>query len=416
MACDRRFVEPVAESFVCGVCLDVMRNPVSGCVEGHCFCHDCVKAVDKCPICCDPYNGSFVKNRPADDYIQAHTVLCKYGPDEPDDGQPCAKKRRKKDKKRSDGSDAEASDPPPHCVWRGPLSGLQQHLNTNCPFQPIPCKFTAIGCNAVTERHLMAKHEQECDYRPQPCEACKREFPHRELQNHMEECEEAAVGCALCHQEVARKNMQQHTRECCGEAEIACEFAAVGCEEKVKRKDVGKHAKHFSARHMSLMAAVMAGVKEELRKEKEENTVLTERVKKLERGVQQLHAENGAHIVWKLSPAEVKAELPSPPQAWAANLYSEYCADRDGVKWRLQLQVNKDYPAQVGLYVGPDRVPGSKKEYKVTLKQPPKIMESCWKWDSTVARGQLCFVSYGDLVASDSIEFEAKVYDCVHGE
>lgn len=398
MADNRRFVDAVPSSFQCGVCLEVMRDPVSGCQEGHCFCLECIKELSNCPMCRAPYDhNSFVKNRPAEDYIQALTVMCKHGPESP-----------AADDEISGVCNAFAdivkinSNPPPRCSWRGPLADLQHHLNTVCLFHPTPCSFAASGCSVTMERRLLPNHERECDYRPCPRDECVQDLPASALPQQMHKAA-PLLQCFLCHLEIPRKEWSSHAIHSCPEAKVACEYAAFGCNKQIKRKDAARHAHKHAPYHVSLVAGRLQNMEG--------------KVKRLENKVQQLAEAGGAHITLQLTPRQLKQALPCPPPTAVAVLHSEWYADRDGVSWRLSLQVSTIHPGRVYMYVESDIVPCGRKSMIVSLKTAHLKR----KWDEHSLQ-VWPFVAYADLVSKPKgcsshgqglIEFGVKVYDCV---
>ena len=106
------------------------------------------------------------------------------------------------------------------CEWEGEVGGLQKHANS-CPKQPWKCQY----CKFASTYDVQANHEEHCTQYPTPC-------PNK--------CE---VGT------VPRCNVESHCKKCPLEL-VSCEFADVGCDVKIARRDLRKHMEESQQQHI----------------------------------------------------------------------------------------------------------------------------------------------------------------------
>lgn len=104
--------QPVDESYLCPICMDVLRNAVSVCSEGHLFCKACISSAvqrtGRCPLCRSKIKAcNFHKVRLLNDAISQFVVKCETS--------------------RTYNGYTET------CPWTGPLRDLAEHRNHHCP-------------------------------------------------------------------------------------------------------------------------------------------------------------------------------------------------------------------------------------------------------------------------------------------
>lgn len=148
----------VDEDLICPICNKVLETPSSSRC-GHIFCDQCLgKATEKCIDC--PKCG------------QALTPIA---------------------------NDAEKEAEELLAARLGKLS--------------IRCTHQSHGCTAVLAWLDLDQHaENECQYRPVPCEnrGCGEKHPLNILEEHMESCDHRIVECKVCKTRLPRKDMPAH--------------------------------------------------------------------------------------------------------------------------------------------------------------------------------------------------------------
>ena len=192
-----------------------------------------------------------------------------------------------------------------NCWWRDELSKLPRHLSTfcpqrenveslekcpsgcgkmikmgeievhreKCPLEEVTCMLQGpnennevVTCGQRLLRHELPIHEKICPFRIFECKFCKKASTYVSItgqtqtdikqpkkppeRGHYAECPDYPLSCKnKCRSgEIRRADMEQHLRECPLET-IQCEHWEEGCQEMVRRKDMGGHLKAFKKQH-----------------------------------------------------------------------------------------------------------------------------------------------------------------------
>ena len=131
------------------------------------------------------------------------------------------------------------------CEWEGTVGTLQEHV--------VKCGFTLVHCpneceNEEKVRQLMRKDldrhlETECPNRDYECEHCGEEGTYANItQVHDATCEKKMVPCPNddCTDTIKHQNRKKHLNTCIF-TEVTCKYRRLGCEAKMKRKDIPEH-------------------------------------------------------------------------------------------------------------------------------------------------------------------------------
>ncbi|CAI8041297.1 TNF receptor-associated factor 5 [Geodia barretti] len=129
---------------------------------------------------------------------------------------------------------------PGGCQWVGQLGNLRYHV-AGCPKQPWTC----VYCNHTGYKEEEGEHNETCDQLPVPC-------PNG--------CEVGAV---------PRCQLDQHRLVCLSE-EVACEYAALGCTKRLRRRDVGGHMEEGKMEHLVNMCAANLTLTRQLKEKLDE--------------------------------------------------------------------------------------------------------------------------------------------------
>ncbi|CAI8024452.1 TNF receptor-associated factor 4 [Geodia barretti] len=191
-----------------------------------------------------------------------------------------------------------------NCWWRDELSKLPRHLNTcpqrenmeslekypsGCgklikmgeieahretyPLEEVTCNLQGpnennevVTCGQGVLRLELPIHEKICPFRTFECKFCKKASTYVSItgqahtdvkqpkkppeRGHYAECPDYPLSCKnKCRSgEIRRADMEQHLGECPLET-IQCEHWEEGCNEMVRRKDMGGHMKAFKKQH-----------------------------------------------------------------------------------------------------------------------------------------------------------------------
>ena len=248
------FVEPVStDDYGCSICLSIVDEPViCGRTEGCAtlYCSRCMsKALEtkkQCPFCSHPITGKPQKSLQLKNSIQKLDVHCIHADLNGDKTGEGGQKRK-----------AEAVDPTV-CSWRGKYSELATHLGNDCPGTEVSC--SNAGCPAMVPRGRLEEHGAECSFRREPCEHCGELALRSAMAKHIDEnCQRAPVRC-VCGSSVPRSAFAAHEVSC-PEVACGCQYADLGCGERIKRKDLMKHMESAAEAHNALLLREVVGLR-----------------------------------------------------------------------------------------------------------------------------------------------------------
>ena len=273
-----QFESSVGRDYECGICYCIADEPVNcgrheGCAA--LYCSSCLSMAlhtkRQCPTCSHPIPGNPIKNMPMKNLILAKTVFCLHNKskDAPAagvagavaaDGAAAAAAAAGAGTRGGKKRKAAALDPAV-CEWRGKYSELATHLGKDCPGVEVGC--ANAGCSAKVLRCRLEEHGAECDFRREPCEHCGEQVLRSAMANHIEEdCQRAPVECD-CGKSFPRAAFAAHEASC-PEVYCPCEYADLGCEEEVKRKDLPQHMDSAAKAHNSLLLRKVLGLQSQV--------------------------------------------------------------------------------------------------------------------------------------------------------
>ena len=151
------------------------------------------------------------------------------------------------------------------CPWSGTLQELEPHLDPvlgSCQHVHTKCP----SCEQFVPKNKLDQHSSsECSMRPHFCQHCSYKASYREIvEHHLPECKYVPVQCPnLCGVSCDREMIEDHMRICRLD-EVECEFRDVGCDERLKREDLERHARENSLKHIVLTAKVVKELKGKL--------------------------------------------------------------------------------------------------------------------------------------------------------
>jgi hypothetical protein len=242
------FIGGADEEFLCGICMDILRDPHSCCKEGHTYCLTCITDALKlnrhCPTCRQSFVGtsSLVKNRAIQNMIDKSTVGCPHGESRSNKTQEPLCKRIKTELSASSFSSA-------CCSWQGLYKDLSKHLDNDCELAVCDCPLQ--GCLEKMMRKDLSDHQRVCPNRTVTCHRCGSIDQALAAESHEEVCPEVEIVCSNteirngttvdeCKQEYKRKDAALH-ESVCKLAVVDCVYAPFGCMDKCLRKDMNQH-------------------------------------------------------------------------------------------------------------------------------------------------------------------------------
>ena len=129
------------------------------------------------------------------------------------------------------------------CRWEGTLSTLPDHTVT-CEFVLLPCPMQCRDTNNAIN-HFMRKYlvKHVNDYCPNlltKCKYCDVEDTLANIENvHSKVCTKTPFSCpnAGCCNIIKREALKRHLADC-EHAQVACKYARLGCNAKIKKRHV----------------------------------------------------------------------------------------------------------------------------------------------------------------------------------
>ena len=299
---DTEFVnESHSESYKCGICMDIMENPVSiGCGGGHLFCKSCIcqsirrlvrlRQPHRCPSCRDPTSvvredvftkrmiGNLMVKCPNYQMTQKRNTLnrerillnrlrnerssrprCASRPSS--NAQASRSRSRSRSRERNQNENKEEivieqdsqsqTEAMPMCEWQGEYRNLSQHLSV-CPFTIIPCEL----CHFPILRNEKETHHPNCPWLAVQCNVC--DVYHVQCEQHF--CPLEIMNCPYCHGQARRKDYRLHLGNDCPRFPIECQY---GCEAKIPRESMPGHYEEKQAEHLSMVKEKMQNGREE---------------------------------------------------------------------------------------------------------------------------------------------------------
>ena len=234
---DRRLVHvlhksPIAQAFVCGVCHELLKEPLrTQCCEGS-VCSQCLYdwqqvelAGDSCheeftcPLC-GLQSFSFCVDDDLRQEMQEAVVSCKHSL--------------------------------LGCPWTGGVEQLGGHLQSadGCQYVSQPCP---QGCGKQVRRGLLTDHllTAGCLLVWKKCEHCSDLVPDESMEAHINtSCPSYPLTCPnQCGATVKRAQLPHHDREC-PLSVVDCPFKEAGCSAVMERKEITHHHQQEHVGHL----------------------------------------------------------------------------------------------------------------------------------------------------------------------
>lgn len=236
------FVSSLPVHLKCGVCLDVLSDPVQTICCGQSYCSGCIdeQKPGHCPHCKEAL-GTFCDKKSAR-LINELEVYCPY-----------------------------------HikCDWKGYPSEVADHLK-QCNIKPVACP---LGCGKQFEQKNMKHHSAHCDKRKITCIHCMKEIVLSEHIDHLINCPKMPITCInKCGKKLSRDSMKEHPKVCPNEL-LQCQFFDFGCTEKIKRKNIQQHMSSAMQNHLSLVVKKATREEHARKALEQENAILKAQLK-----------------------------------------------------------------------------------------------------------------------------------------
>ncbi len=131
------------------------------------------------------------------------------------------------------------------CQWVGTVGTLEEHVGM-CQFTLVPCPKKCKEDNGIlkiTMRDLQQHLMENCPNRDYSCEHCGLKGTYATTLDHYDTCEKKIITCTNegCTMEMERMKIKNHLSKECEHTMISCKYMSIGCDLKLKRKDMRAH-------------------------------------------------------------------------------------------------------------------------------------------------------------------------------
>lgn len=151
------------------------------------------------------------------------------------------------------------------CSWTGMLRQHGAHVVLDCPHGLTEC---SAGCKQILVRSELQRHlELHCCLRRVRCRYCRVEGTYSFISySHEKVCPKLPMTCPNGCEGAAgllQENLQHHLRAC-PLASIPCQFAQVGCNARVPRRELREHLAASQDSHLQILLDTVVEMKRAL--------------------------------------------------------------------------------------------------------------------------------------------------------
>ena len=146
------------------------------------------------------------------------------------------------------------------CEWEGTVGTLEEHIMTKCK---IPCPNECKENNEIQmilRKDLDEHLTEQCVNRAYECQYCGKKDTYVNITDiHDDLCVKKPHPCpnADCPDRMQHAKIKQHLENNCEHTVISCKYERIGCDVKMKRKDMGAHEQDDKAHlHQALDTVV----------------------------------------------------------------------------------------------------------------------------------------------------------------
>ena len=199
------------------------------------------------------------------------------------------------------------------CEWGGTVGTLEEHVTT-CDFTSVPCPKDCKRNNIIQiiMRKDLEKHlKKECMNREHECQHCGKKDTFTNITGiHDDICEKKVLPCpnADCSESMRRAKLEQHLENDCKHTMISCKYERIGCDVKMKRKDMGAHEQDDKA-HLHQALNTVVKLQDDLRSATETIESMKEVVQdRLQSVTETITSRQKKSVVFKIINYEKKKE------------------------------------------------------------------------------------------------------------
>lgn len=111
----------------------------------------------------------------------------------------------------------------------------------------------------VLQKDIQQHLRYACHNRAYECEYCGEKGSYLSIKVHENICEHKIIPCPImeCKEKIERIHVQEHVELYCPYTEVACKYANVGCDVRMKRKLIREHEQNDEFHLHKAMSAVV---------------------------------------------------------------------------------------------------------------------------------------------------------------
>ncbi len=168
------------------------------------------------------------------------------------------------------------------CQWEGTVGTLEEHVGV-CQFTLVACPKECKDDNKIPKimrRDLQQHLTEKCPNRDYSCEHCGLKGTYATTLDHYDTCKKKIISCTNegCTMEMECMKIKNHLSKECEHTVISCKYMSIGCDVKLKRKDMRAHEQDDKA-HLNKALDGMIKLGEKMTQLQNDNDTLTEALK-----------------------------------------------------------------------------------------------------------------------------------------
>ena len=135
---------------------------------------------------------------------------------------------------------------------------------SRCQYTLLPCPKKCRDDNRFIMRKNLEDHLKKCSSRHHMCERCGEEGTYETITTvHDSTCKKRIVSCTNteCSQTMQRQDVNHHVQAECDHTMVTCKHKSIGCDVKLKRKDMLAHELDDEL-HLYMGISTIAALKE----------------------------------------------------------------------------------------------------------------------------------------------------------
>ena len=222
----------------------------------------------------------------------------------------------------------------------------------NCK-APCPNKCKEDNEVRMISREELDKHlTEQCVNRAYKCRYCGKKDTYANITDiHDDICEKKSVPCPNpdCPDSMQRAEIKQHLENDCAHTVISCKYERIGCNMKMKRKDIGAHEQDDKAHFHQALNTIMVKLQDNLQSAAENIALLKKESDDM--AVKLRRESNNMAAELRRESKDMAAELKRESKEMATKLRKEVQFRRESENMVVQLRRNGSILLFIGIFL-----------------------------------------------------------------